>query len=58
MDSRRLFEIWETQLEILGILREMRTERQNKRAVAAARRVERGLAHKIGAAIDAEHSSQ
>ena len=45
-DSRRLFEVYEAILEILGIVRDMRTERQKQQAARAVLREERRLAER------------
>lgn len=62
-DSRRLFELWESQLEILAGMREiLNILRTNPERLAARMRTieQRGLPAKLGAALDraTESSSQ
>ena len=52
MDSQRLFECREILIELLGLVRDMRSEQQQRRAQPRMRRVERDLPMKLGAAID------
>ena len=53
LDSRRIFEIHEMNLQILGIVKELLAERKLKNARAHARTLEKGgLAKIVGAAIE------
>lgn len=51
-DSRRLFEVHEAVLEILGIARQLLTHRQAMMAQQHKRAAERALPKKLGAAIE------
>ena len=52
LDSQRLFECREMLIELLGLMRDMRSEQQQRRAQPRMRRVERDLPMKLGAAIE------
>lgn len=53
-DSRRIFEIWEMQVEMLAILREMQTTDQAKRVGQRMRSIEQRLPHLLGRAVEEE----
>lgn len=52
LDSQRIFEIHEMCLEMVGLLRELAAEKQQRAALRRARTVEKELPHRLGAALE------